>query len=60
MSEYNYFIPNKVLFEKCDKGKKYGSNLDCYYFLFENKAVKRLVQWHAFACPSPGRRPNDK
>jgi len=32
----------------------------CYYFLFENKTVKRFVQCHVFAQSQPGWGHSDK
>ena len=42
------------------KGRKCGSAWGCYYFISENKIVKRFVQCQVFVQLPPGRHPNDK
>ena len=43
----NYFISNGVLLEECYKEDNVEVNLGCYYFLCENKIIKRSAQSHS-------------
>jgi hypothetical protein len=58
-TQYNYYITNKCPLDECNTEENLEVN-GLHYFLFENKTVKRYVQWPVLVHSPPGRHTDNK